>query len=183
MALTDKQRAFVAEYLVDLNAAAAARRAGYSTRTADRIGHENLRKPEIASAIAEAQAERAERTEITADRVLKELARIGFSDIRRLFEWDEERACFIPSRDLTADEAAAISEIQSETVTHREKETGDTETTVKLKLKTYDKLSALEKLGKHLGLFKDQLEVTGGDGGPLEVTITRRIVEADAHEG
>ena len=73
--LTPKQAAFVAEYLIDLNAAAAARRAGYSERTADRTGYENLRKPEIAAAIAEAQAERSERTKLTADDVVAGLHR------------------------------------------------------------------------------------------------------------
>jgi phage terminase small subunit len=71
--LTPKQQRFVAEYLLDLNAAAAARRAGYSERTADRQGHQNLRKPEIADAVAEAQRERAERVELTQDWVLAHL--------------------------------------------------------------------------------------------------------------
>jgi hypothetical protein len=71
--LTPKQQRFVAEYLLDLNAAAAARRAGYSERTADRQGHQNLRKPEIADAVSEAQRERAERVELTQDWVLDRL--------------------------------------------------------------------------------------------------------------
>lgn len=71
--LTDKQRTFVAEYLVDLNATQAAIRAGYSVKTAGSIGEENLRKPEIQAAIAEAQAERAEKTQRTALDVLKDI--------------------------------------------------------------------------------------------------------------
>ncbi len=77
--LTGKQSRFVAEYLVDLNASAAARRAGYSESTAYAIGFELLKKPEIASAIAAAQQERANRTEITADLVLSDILRIGRS--------------------------------------------------------------------------------------------------------
>lgn len=73
MPLTPKQAAFVREYLVDLNAAAAARRAGYSEKTARKIGQENLTKPDIAAAIAEAQQARAERVQITADDVLRGL--------------------------------------------------------------------------------------------------------------
>lgn len=69
--MTPKQEAFVREYLVDLNATQAAIRAGYSKRTAHVIGHENLTKPEIANAIVAAMAERATRTEITADYVLQ----------------------------------------------------------------------------------------------------------------
>src|SRR3546814_8117 len=87
MALTDKQRRFVEEYLVDLNATQAAIRAGYSKKTAASIGEENLRKPDIAKAIQEAQAARSKRTEITQDQVLKELAKIGFADIRKAIRW------------------------------------------------------------------------------------------------
>lgn len=156
--LTPKQDAFVAEYLCDLNATQAAIRAGYSKRTARAIGAENLTKPAVAAAIQEAQDRRAKKTEITAERVLQELARVGFADIRDLFEWDEERAAFVPSRDLTEDQAAAISEIQSETTTFHNDATGETETRVKLKLKTYDKLVALRDIGKHLGMFVERGE-------------------------
>jgi len=68
--LTPRQERFVQEYLIDLNATQAAIRAGYSTKTAQMIGSENLSKPMIAAAIAAAQAKRTERTEITQDYVL-----------------------------------------------------------------------------------------------------------------
>lgn len=73
MALTDKQRRFVDEYLVDLNATQAAIRAGYSQKTAGQIGEQNLKKLEIAAAIQKAQAARAKRTEVTQDEVIKDL--------------------------------------------------------------------------------------------------------------
>src|SRR5690606_14509916 len=88
MALTAKQRRFVEEYLIDLNATQAAIRAGYSSRTAGQIGDENLKKPQIAAAVQAAQAERSARTQITQDRVLTELARIAFFDIRKLYNDD-----------------------------------------------------------------------------------------------
>lgn len=72
-ALTPRQAAFVREYLVDLNATQAAIRAGYSEKTAYRTGADNLRKPQIAEAVAAAQSERAERLQLTADDVLKGL--------------------------------------------------------------------------------------------------------------
>ena len=84
--LTDKQAAFVQEYLVDLNATQAAIRAGYSQATAGSIGHENLTKPEIVDAIAEAQLARAERVQITADQVLRELVDIATTDANELIE-------------------------------------------------------------------------------------------------
>jgi phage terminase small subunit len=70
-AMTPKQKAFVQEYLVDLNATKAAIRAGYSKRTAHVIGYENLSKPEITAAIHASMNERSRRTEITADYVLE----------------------------------------------------------------------------------------------------------------
>jgi hypothetical protein len=81
-ALTAKQQRFVDEYLIDLNATQAAIRAGYSEKTAYSIGNENLSKPEIAKAIEGAQTARAKRTEITADRVLTELGKLGFSNMQ-----------------------------------------------------------------------------------------------------
>lgn len=91
MALTAKQQRFVDEYLVDLNATQAAIRAGYSAATARSIAAENLTKPNIAAAVSAAQAERAKRTGITADRVLEDLARVAFGDVRKLVEY--RRTC------------------------------------------------------------------------------------------
>jgi phage terminase small subunit len=71
MSLTPKQQRFVDEYLIDLNATQAAIRAGYAKRRANCMGFENLRKPEIATAIQAGMAKRAKRTEITQDYVLK----------------------------------------------------------------------------------------------------------------
>lgn len=80
MALTEKQKRFAEEYLVDLNATQAAIRAGYKEKTAYSTGNENLRKPEIQATIRQAMQERSRRTEITQDMVLKELAVIGFGE-------------------------------------------------------------------------------------------------------
>lgn len=81
--LTAKQERFCIEYIIDLNATQAAIRAGYSKKTANRIASENLSKLDIQRKIQELQQERAERTEITQDRVLKELAGIGFAPITK----------------------------------------------------------------------------------------------------
>ncbi len=80
MALTEKQKRFVEEYLVDLNATQAAIRAGYKGKTAGQTGSENLKKPEIQEAITRAIQNRQKRTEITQDRVLSELGKVAFSD-------------------------------------------------------------------------------------------------------
>ncbi len=73
MSLTPKQQLFVAEYLVDLNATQAAVRAGYSNKTAYSVGHENLKKPEVAAAIQEAMQARLERTKAGQDWIVERL--------------------------------------------------------------------------------------------------------------
>lgn len=80
MPLNDKQARFAAEYLVDLNATQAAIRAGYSEKTAHAQGHDLLKHPEVAERIGVLMAERSARTQISADRVLEELAAMAFYD-------------------------------------------------------------------------------------------------------
>lgn len=89
--LTAKQQRFVAEYLIDLNATQAAIRAGYSERTANVIGPENLAKPCIAAAVAEMQQQRVKRTEVDQDRIVRELINILEADPNELVE--HRRTC------------------------------------------------------------------------------------------
>ena len=88
MALTEKQKLFVQEYLVDLNATQAAIRAGYKEKAARSVGAENLTKPDIQKAIQSAIKERQDRTGITQDRVLKELGKVAFADANDSSESD-----------------------------------------------------------------------------------------------
>jgi phage terminase small subunit len=177
--LTPKQAAFVREYLIDLNATQAAIRAGYSAKTAGSIGDENLRKPEIAAAVQRAMAERSKRTEISADQVLRELAKIGFSDIRRAVNWrahvtgmveDEDggqrlavtnEVTLIDSDKIDDDTAAAVSEISQSA------QGG-------LKIKLHDKKGALVDIGRHLGMFTDKVEMN------VNVDLANRIEAARA---
>src|SRR5215208_4155617 len=160
MALTPKQERFVGEYLKDLNATQAAIRAGYSPSSAAEIGYENLRKPQMATAISEAFKARAERTRVEGDRLVLELARIGFSDIREIASWGEGGLTYKASDELTDDAAATIAGIV-ETVT-RTKDGGERWTrTVKL----HSKLRALELLGRHLGIFTDKVQMAPAPDG------------------
>jgi phage terminase small subunit len=134
---------FIHEYLIDLDPAAAARRAGYSLHTAKGIGLRLLRDPAVAAAVKEAQAMRADRLDITAERVLREYARIAFADIRRLLHWGPAGVALRPDYTLTDDDAAAIAEL-SLTVAH-----GDARPRIKL----HDKRGALNSIARHLGLF------------------------------
>ncbi len=157
MALTPKQKRFVAEYLLDLNATAAAIRAGYSKKTAEVIGYENLRKPQIEAAINQAIQEREKRTEITQDMVLRETAKLAFFDIRKIFGKDGKP---LNISELDADTAAALVGLDVQDIADND---GDYVGFVK-KYKMADKLKALELLGKHLGTWEPK------DDGPKDET-------------
>lgn len=137
--LTEKQKRFVAEYLVDLNATQAAIRAGYKENTARSIGAENLTKPDIQAAIHKAIEDRQVRTEITQDRVLEELAAIGFSKATDYAQIRGPLVGLTPTEELTEKQKRAIASIE--------------QGNFGIKLKLYDKVRALELLGKHVGLF------------------------------
>ncbi len=145
--ITAKQQRFVDEYLIDQNGTQAAIRAGYSAKTAQQMATENLLKPVVRAAIEAGLAKQQERTGITADRVLQEVARIGLFDPRKLFRDDGEPKGI---HDLDDDTAAAISGVK---VSTRKDEDGKGETTV-TEYKISDKNTALEKLFKHLGLYE-----------------------------
>jgi phage terminase small subunit len=142
--LTRKQRRFVDEYLLDMNATAAARRAGYGERSAAQNGHGFLRRPNVAAAIEARLAERRERMAVTTERVIRELARIAFADMGRIMTWSGEALIATPSALLSEDDRAAIAEIA---VVKRKN--GDVAARVVL----HDKERALEALCRFLGLF------------------------------
>lgn len=145
--MTKKQKLFCKEYLVDLNATQAAIRAGYSPDSAADIGSENLRKPDIKSAVDKAMAERSRRTGINQDRVLLELARIGFAKLTDIVDPSTGKI----RDDATEDDLACIQSIKikpNEWGTERE-------------VKLCDKKSALIEIGKHLGMFKTNVEISG----------------------
>ena len=148
--LTPKQRRFVEEYLIDLNATAAAIRAGYSEKYANRSGPSLIVKNSlVADAIRVAKAKRSARTEVTQDRVILELARIAFLDPRKVFKWGPEGVTLLPSDGLTEDEAAAVCEV-SQTFS----DTGGS-----IKGKVHDKIKALDLLCKHLGITVDKKNI------------------------
>ena len=134
---------------MDLNATQAAIRAGYSEKTANRIASENLSKPDIQLAIQEARAALQTRTQITQDMVIKELAKLGFFDIRKLFDKDGKPLAI--SR-LDDDTAAALVGLDVQDVADSD---GNYIGSLK-KYKMADKIRALELLGKHLGAWEPQ---------------------------
>lgn len=134
--LTDKQKRFIEEYLVDLNATQAAIRAGYSEKTAYSIGEENLKKPEIKRAIEEAQLNRSSRVQITQDDV-----------IRMLIE-NIEKSSGTKRVVITQTRKSEDGEFVGDDIAQFVYEPSSVN-------------KALELLGKHLGMFKDKVELTG----------------------
>ena len=148
--LTDRQTAFVREYLVDLNATQAAIRAGYSERTASRIGPQLLGKTWVREAIEKAQAKRARRVEVTQDYVLSNLVEVVERTMQRAPVLDRK------GEQVTDEEGRAVWTFDAKGANR-----------------------ALELLGKHLGIFTDKVraEVSGPDGGPVASEIVVRFVE------
>lgn len=147
--LTAKQKRFIEEYLIDLNATQAAIRSGYSSDTAQQIGSENLSKPVIRARIDQAMAERSKRTGINADRVLIELAKIGLVNPANVINFSSASV----KTGASEDDLAAI---QSVKVKSSSSENGEM---IEREVRLNDKIKALELLGRHLGMFNDKLNI------------------------
>ena len=167
--LTAKQDRFCREYVVDLNASGAARKAGYKARTARQQGQRLLTKVHVQQRIAELQAEVAHRLGIEAENVLQELARVGFSRIDDYLEFDDNGVTLKSSKDLLPEQLSAISEMR-EIIGQGGNKT--------LRLKLHDKLAALDKLGKHFGLFNESTTQEAGDS--LFMMIHKMRLKAEA---
>ncbi len=148
--MTEKQKRFADEYLIDLNATRAYK-AAYPTvkkdETAKAAGSRLLTLVNVAAYISERMEERQKRTEITQDRVLQELAAIAFAKATDYAEVRGGITRVKPTADLTEDQVRAIAGIKNGA-------NG-------VELKLYDKKGALELLGRHLGMWNDKLEVSG----------------------
>jgi len=161
--MTSRQLRFAEEYLVDLNATQAARRAGYSPKTAVDIGRQLLRKAPVAARIQDAMAERSARTEITQDRVIKEVARLAFLDIRKAFNTD---GTLKPLHEMDDDTAAALAGLDAIEL----REDGAAIGTLK-KLKLSDKTAALTLLMRHMGMLNDKMRMQGDTENPLALLV------------
>lgn len=163
--LNEKQKRFVQEYMVDLNATQAAKRAGYSEKTAYSMGQRLLKKVEIQAALQKAKIDRQKRVEITADRVLEELAAIAFANGTDYATVNRNGLVrIIPTSDLSDEQRKAVASIKE----------GQYGTEVK----TFDKLRALEMLGKHLGMFDNH----GASTDPEENNIFEVIEQSTREE-
>jgi phage terminase small subunit len=173
MALTDKQKRFCEEYLIDLNATQAAIRAGYSPKTAEQTASRLLRNVKVQEYIAKRQKELSRSTEITQERVIKELALIAFSnnaDYAHVVEKKMQVEAGGALVDLLDKDGKpvmyrTVEPVLTEELTEEQKRAL---AVIKkgrdgLEVKSCDKVKALELLGKHLGIFTDKIEANVND--------------------
>lgn len=166
--LTEKQKKFCEEYIIDFNATQAAIRAGYSEKTAKVIANENLTKPYIQIYIQCIIKKREQRTEITADMVVKELAKVAFLSVDEFMNDDGEIKRLY---ELSENAKGALSSYGVKRV-----KMGDDFIDVPI-FKMNDKIKSLELLGKHLGMFDRTIKIeeeTKSDT-PMQITIIRDI--------
>lgn len=164
--LTDKQQAFVNEYMIDFNGTQAAIRAGFNPKSARTTASDMLAKPNIAAAVARARAKQDRRTGITADRVLQELARLAFVDARRLI--DNDTGEIKPG--ASDDDSAAISSVKVKIIPT---EDGNI---IEREVKMHDKIKALDLLSKHLGITDAQRNATSSTGDSASGVIQIPVV-------
>lgn len=150
---TDKERMFVREYLVDLHQTNAAIRAGYEPGSAKNRGSILMSKPHIKAAVAEGIAKRAAKIEVTADKVVQELAKLAFANIKNYIRIGTDGRAYLDLKQLTDDQAAAIAEITSDVTGSGRRKNAVT------KLKLADKKAALDSLARHLGMFTDKIDM------------------------
>ena len=167
--LTVKQARFVHEYRKDMNATQAALRAGYNPHTADKQGPRLLTNVVIGRILAQETKKALDEVGVDANRVLREISRLAFSDVRSLFD---ESGNLKPLHTLTDSEAAAIAGCE---VIIKNAEAGDGKTDRVHKIKVWDKPKNLEMLAKHFKLLTDVIEHRGDGLGERLKGARKRI--------
>lgn len=152
---------FAQEYVIDLNATRSAMAAGYSESTASSKGSQLLKIGKVQKLIADLQSKRASKLDLRADQVVEELRRLGFSNMLDYLNVDNGDLRLDFST-LTRDQAAAIQEIKEDTTGGAGD--GERKLVVRTTFRLADKAKSLELLGRHLGMFQDNVKVTGLEG-------------------
>lgn len=179
--MNQRQKRFVEEIVIDPNATQAAIRAGYSKKTARSIGQRLLTNVDIKKEIQKARKRREKRTEIKQDRVLFELALIAFSDLRDYVDIDLDTGAIKAKgfEEMPTEVSRVLRAVKEDRVIKEDADGKKTTVYDKIKFELWDKMKALEMLGKHLGMFIEKIAVGGSedlppikyvpiDGGPDE---------------
>ena len=159
-----RYRIFAREYLVDLNGKRAAIAAGYSERSAEVTASRLLKQPRVRKLIRKLMNRRAEKLELTGEKVLKELARLAFANMTDYLEIGPDGSARVDFSRVDRDKGAAIQEVDIDEIFERRRRKAGKptfETVQRVKFKLADKGQNLERLGRHLKLFSDKLEISG----------------------
>ena len=153
---------FCREYIKDLNGKRAAIAVGYSAKTADAAASRLLSNVKVQTLVATLTKKHADKLDLSAEKVLSELSRMGFSNFLDYVNITEEGDAFVDLSSLTQEQAAAIQEVTvNEYVEGKGKHARKVKRT---KLKLVDKIRSLDLLGRHLKLFTEKVEVSGTAG-------------------
>lgn len=176
--LAPKVQQFINEYKKDGNGKQAAIRAGYSPKTAEVQASRLLRNVQVAEAIRQHQDELRKKSGVSAERVVEELARIGFADPRRVFGED---GVLLDPRNFPEDLARAVSSIEVTRTAQTRDAKGKVLTpgTTTAKIRFWEKPKALHTMAHILGMLKDKVELSGNDGKPIRVSFGGRYRPAD----
>ncbi len=170
--LTSKQKLFIQEYLVDKNSAAAARRAGYSVKSADKIGHQLLENTRVSAQLKIELDKRMEKIEVSSTNILQEMAKIAFFKFVDIFEVDENNELRLKDlKKMGINSACAIKSIS----------TGKAGT---VSIQFYDKVAALRLLGDYFKLWEgnESRESPVGDNGETGMQRIMRIIKERAQK-
>lgn len=182
-ALKPRHQRFVQEYLVSLDPAAAYKRAGYRSKndaTASANGRRLLRNALISAEIARQQADLAQKCSISAQHVINELARLAFSDIGQVLDFSGPTLKLRPPETINEDARRALASVKVRRYTEG---SGDEAREVEVsEFKLADKLTALGKLGRHLGMFKPESAAPATANVENRVKVDSRKLFADIEE-
>lgn len=168
-ALSKRQLAFIREYLKDFNGTRAARASGFRGSSAPQYAYDLLKKPQVQAALAAALAEIAGKTGITAERVIRELGVVAFADLKDYLDIDPDTGCVRAKgwEQIPEDASRALAAITEDRSIREDARGEQTILFSKVTFKMNDKLRALELLGKYFLLFRERIEHSGIDGGPI----------------
>lgn len=187
--LNEKQRRFVDEYLIDLNATQAAVRAGYSAKTASEQASRLLANVKVAEAIQQAKSERSKRTKVDSDWVLKRLTEEAEADLADLYDdnghlkpvkewpliWRQGLVTGVDTETLRAKGSKGTGQWRGPAQDVHEEDDADEETVI-VKIKTSERIKRVELIGKHIDVqaFREKVEVE------LTGSLAERLARAKA---
>jgi len=168
--MTPKQKLFIKEYLLDLNATRAYISAGYSKNGAEVSACRLLRNANVQAEIERSLAKTAQKLDLSAEKVLSELSKLAFSNMQDYIVVSDDGYAYADLSKMTREQAAAIQEITTDSYTERTGEGDETRVVKKCKFKLAEKRGCLELLGRYLKLFGDK-----SDNQPIAIQVITNV--------